>query len=296
MCLEVVPKPLKLVVSGRTIVQFEYDKNYVPAAVDDFMAICCKSVPSLLSLYTPCGPKIKMWSMLTGEVDRVFTDLTKGEVTAFCLNRKQTEAVVGDSTGTLKLINLKTGTFKKELPRHNGEISFVLAIQALKISELFVTAGMDNEIRLLKENDAGRYEILRSIHIRKEVAISSLAYSERAKTIIVGTNYGVIGFYEVETGKLMGSTPTSNTETSVTSISVLEDIPYLIETNSSGRISVVATPPHQLRFSRVFSILQPDSESPTDTSKITCALFRRKRLFVGDDKGYLKCYNFSLVL
>jgi hypothetical protein len=96
------------------------------------------------------------------------------------------------------------------LPRHNGEISFILAIQALKINELIVTAGMDNEIRLLKENDAGRYEILRNIFIRKEVSISYLAYSERAKTIIVGTNYGVIGFYEVETGKLTGSTPTGN--------------------------------------------------------------------------------------
>lgn len=94
----------------------------------------------------------------------------------------------------------------------------------------------------------------------------------------------------------MGSTPIANVETSVTSISVLEEMPYLIETNSSGRISIVATPPHQLRFNRVFSILQPDSESPNDTAKITCSLFCRGRLFVGDDKGYLKCYDFSTVL
>lgn len=113
MCLEVIPKPLKLAISGRTIYQFEYDKNYVPTAVDDCMALCCKSVPSLLSLYTPVGPKIKVWSILTGEVDRIFSGFTTGDITAFCLNRKQTEAVVGDNTGLLKLVNLKNGTFQK---------------------------------------------------------------------------------------------------------------------------------------------------------------------------------------
>jgi WD40 repeat protein len=78
MCLEVIPKPLKLAISGKTICQFEYDKNYVPNAVDDNMALCCKAVPSLLSLYTPVGPKIKVWSLLTGEVDKIFNDLSKG--------------------------------------------------------------------------------------------------------------------------------------------------------------------------------------------------------------------------
>jgi hypothetical protein len=148
----------------------------------------------------------------------------------------------------------------------------------------------------MKENDAGRYDILRTIYIKKEVSVSCLAYSDRAKTVIVGTNFGVIGFYEMETGKLMGSTSTSSVETSVTSINLVTDLPYIIETNNSGRISVVATPPHQLRFSRVFSVLQPDSESPYDTSKITSSIFRKNKLYVADDKGFVKCYNFSLVL
>jgi hypothetical protein len=94
----------------------------------------------------------------------------------------------------------------------------------------------------------------------------------------------------------MGSTSTSSAEPSVTSINLVPDLPYIIETNNSGRISVVAAPPHQLRFSRVFSVLQPDSESPYDTAKITCSIFRKNKLYVADDRGFIKCYNFSLVL
>jgi WD40 repeat protein len=197
LSLAVIPKPLKIAISGHTVRQFEYDKNYVPAAVDDYMAICCKCAPSLLSLYTPVGAKIKVWSLLTGEVDKVFSDITKSEITAFCLSRNESEAIVGDIMGNIRLINIKNGRFEKDLPKHNSEVSFILAVKAMKIDELIITAGMDNEIRVLKENDAGRYDILRVIHIKKDASLSCLAYNDRTDIVIVGTNFGVTGFYEM---------------------------------------------------------------------------------------------------
>lgn len=112
---------------------------------------------------------------------------------------------------------------------------------------------------------------------------------------MVGTNFGVIGFYEIETCKLSGSTHSSNSDTSVTSICHIEHLPFIIETNSSGRVSVVAIPPHQLRFHRVFSFIQPDSENPMEPTKITTALLLKNKLFVADDKGFLKCYNLNLL-
>ena len=39
-----IPKPLKLVFSGRTVYTYEYDKNYNPNSVDDYVAVCCKFI------------------------------------------------------------------------------------------------------------------------------------------------------------------------------------------------------------------------------------------------------------
>jgi hypothetical protein len=97
-----------------------------------------------MCLYTPVGAKIKVWSLLTGEVDKIFTDITKGEITAFCLNLKESDAFIGDSLGNIRLIDVKNGGFEKELPKHNGEVSFILAVKAMKIDELIITAGTDN--------------------------------------------------------------------------------------------------------------------------------------------------------
>lgn len=41
-CLCVLPKPLKLVVAGRGLTFYNYDKNYNPYTVDDCVAITCR--------------------------------------------------------------------------------------------------------------------------------------------------------------------------------------------------------------------------------------------------------------
>jgi len=38
-CFCYIPKPLKLAFSGRTVAIYEYDKNYNPKYVDDYVAI-----------------------------------------------------------------------------------------------------------------------------------------------------------------------------------------------------------------------------------------------------------------
>jgi len=55
-----VNKPIKLIISGRTISIFDYDKNYNPHIVDDTMANYCKFIHHTLSIITTHGSKIKI--------------------------------------------------------------------------------------------------------------------------------------------------------------------------------------------------------------------------------------------
>ena len=59
---------------------------------------------------------------------------------------------------------------------------------------------MDNKIHLILDNDFGENELIRTLEL-KDVIITSLNYHEANKFILVGTNTGITGFYEVDTGK-----------------------------------------------------------------------------------------------
>ena len=103
---------------GRSISLYEYDKNYNPKFVDDFVAICCIFVPSQLAFYTPAGNKIKLWNALTGDIKKIFSDITQGEITIFKLDFLKKRMMIGDSLGYPGLYNVVNGAKIKSLPRH----------------------------------------------------------------------------------------------------------------------------------------------------------------------------------
>jgi len=53
-----IPKPLKIIVSGRSLCVYEYDKNYNANQVDNYPALCAKFDPNSLTVVTPHGNKV----------------------------------------------------------------------------------------------------------------------------------------------------------------------------------------------------------------------------------------------
>jgi hypothetical protein len=72
----IINKPLKLVFTGKSIYMYEYDKNYHPNTADDKPALCCRYMKDKFYFFTPMGNKIKVWSALNGDVERVYMDIT----------------------------------------------------------------------------------------------------------------------------------------------------------------------------------------------------------------------------
>ena len=69
---------------------------------------------------------------------------------------------------------------------------------------MLITCSIDNEIRIYKENN-DNYEIIRYIYFKKDIRVTCLKYDTNLKLMMIGTNVGRIGFYEVETGKNTGN-------------------------------------------------------------------------------------------
>jgi len=53
-----IQKPLKIIVSGRSLCVYEYDKNYNAKQVDNYPALCAKFDPNTLTVVTPHGNKV----------------------------------------------------------------------------------------------------------------------------------------------------------------------------------------------------------------------------------------------
>lgn len=127
-----IPKPLKLAFCGRSVSLYEYDKNYNPNFVDDYVAICCLFVPSQLAFFTPAGNKIKIWNALTGDIRKIFSDITQGEITVFKLDALKKRMIIGDSLGHIALFNVVNGAKIKALPKHQAEITHIVHAYSVK--------------------------------------------------------------------------------------------------------------------------------------------------------------------
>ena len=76
--------------------------------------------------------------------------------------------------------------------------------------------------------------------------MTCLDYCSETKLIIVGSNVGTLGFYDIETGKLAGTCLNRSYE-EFTSISKTKKS-MIIASSSSGKISVIAMPRSPNRF------------------------------------------------
>jgi len=75
---------------------------------------------------TPCGNKIKVWNALNGEILKIFSEITKGDITAFTLDDLKRRCFIGDSLGKVNVYNVLNGANIKPIASHKAEICYIL--------------------------------------------------------------------------------------------------------------------------------------------------------------------------
>lgn len=75
---------------------------------------------------TPTGNKIKVWNSLNGEILKIFSDITKGDITVFTLDDLKRRCFIGDSLGEVNVYNVLNGAKIKPITKHNAEITFII--------------------------------------------------------------------------------------------------------------------------------------------------------------------------
>lgn len=293
-----IPKPLKLVMVGRTMQVYNYDKNYNPVSVDDYPAIGAYYRPETHSIITPAGTKMKVWNALNGEVKKIFSDIHHHEITAFALDEIKKRCLIGFSNGEAAVYNIINGAKIKNLAKHTGEVNFIL--EARNLSYLVTASNADNAIKLNTDSDINDSENLRNIIIN-EAQLSALVYEPTNKLLIIGTQNAVIGFYEAETGKFIGQCglhQDASSSEEISGIACLNNAPYIIVATSAGRIVVVARPPSTFKYLQIFSFFNQDIERnnfyPFIHSLVWC--HKTRRVFIADEKSMIKAYDLSQLI
>ena len=300
MCI--IPQPLKILLVGKNLYAFGYDKNNTLTSADENVSLCARFVAGSLSLMTPVGNKVKLWNLLTGEVKKIFSDLSKSDISAMILDSKGKRFIMGDMDGNVGVYNATNGALLKTLTKHEAEIiSLIHAEPKLPGTlDLIISASIDNNIKIHDDKDLGESKWLVDYNPRVTNIISLLYEKEIGKLFIGGSN-GVINLYEIATGKgneeFSDLTKDAGPEAEVTAIAFFTGYNSLCYSNSAGKLKFVAIPPLQIKHEILYihTNTPPNSTLPSSIFHI-CFCNETKRIFTADEKFFIKCYDITKVL
>jgi len=292
----VLERPLKLIIPGKNLFFLDYDRNNNLTSADENVSICAKFIPSTLTLLTPVGNKIKLWNLLTGEVKKIFSDLTKNDISCVNLDEKGKRFMMGDTEGFVGVYNVNNGALLKALTKHKAEISWFVQSEKFQV---ILSASVDNTIKVHDDKELGESEFLRNFQIA-DANITSLTFDMDFGRIVMGTNLGMISLYEATTGK--GNDEFKDKDSigeEITAMVFLNNYSSLIYANSSGQIKLLAVSPIVTKNVKLASVDNPfddtdDEKHATVTKLIYCD--KTQRLFLADDHHYVKCLNISKLI
>ncbi|KAL4502119.1 hypothetical protein ABPG72_000354 [Tetrahymena utriculariae] len=293
---------LKLIFCGQSLAAYNYDYGFNPNVCDDLKPLCCIMNTRQIKFYTPAGPRLKVWCGLTGEVDKIFLDMSQeySEITSFCLDSFQKRMIIGDKKGYVNSFNCENGAKIKSHPKHSAPVIFIKDCLELGV---VITVSSDNIINIVSNNyDDDKDSLLRSIKLLDHYITCIDIYIEY-NSIVLGFYTGQVGFFDMNSGKFLGQYSDGLSHHQVTDVMSLPDMPFVVSSSQNGQIQFISGPPLFYKFQVVESFQNIDQElfkndselEDVGVSKIKYCK-ENQQLFVADFKGYLKCYEISKII
>lgn len=331
--ISIISNPLKVIMYGKNIYTYSYDKNNTMASADENVSLCARFVPGSLCLLTPVGNKVKLWNLLTGEIKKIFSDLSRTDISALVLDSKAKRFIMGDMDGNVGVYNVTNGALLKSLTKHKSEIIGIIHAEPKNDNgiDMIISASIDNNIKIHDDRELGESKLLAQYN-PKDTNIISMVYERSIGKLFIAGSNGIIKLYETATGKgneeFSDKNPATGPEAEITAIAIFTDFPKhkrtgdsptsdlkqdqtgssnpvslhaLAYANTAGMLKFVAIPPLQIKHEILFTMpsVSHDAKSKTTTqSSIThlkyCSV--TQRLFATDDKFFLKCYDIKGVI
>ena len=301
----------KFLIYGSKLIIFETDKAQNPDLADDQIILACYYEKITKRIISFCLRKIKFWNIFTGKLNTVYEDPMNNEITALTIDKNIKRAFLGDNTGHIKNFNMKNGKLLKELESHNVEINMLSHSLALNI---VVSCSIDNIIKIHDDTELNESEVKKELYIQNG-QIKAIAICEKFSRLAIGLSTGLIRFYDIEHFRYDSDVHSDDPNRKfgndeITCLSPYENADVIFCGHASGKCRFIVTPPSQMKFFEILSFMNIDEnekekdkdkeKDPLDDGRkynipISCVEYdyENKCMFVGDQVGYLKCYDIS---
>lgn len=240
--LVVIPNNLRLLVVGKGLAAFDYRCHSTVVSCDENVALCCHFIQSNLVFLTPVGSRVKIWNALTGDIKRVFSNLTRSEISSFAVDKFEKRIIVGDLTGYSGVFNIQNGILLKKLKGHECEIRYQEHVPAFNC---IVSLDIENIVNIFDDEGINDSKVLKRIDL-KAANLIDIQFENHQQVVTGLTNNFQILKIDVQSGKQFLHS-TEMTDEPVAFCTLEKMLSFFI-INSSNHIMLLGLPPLVLKY------------------------------------------------
>ena len=321
-----VTYPKKVIVTGSKSLSFyEYDEPKDQLLTDEKMCLKVLYNEVLFCFITLHPNTIKIWEAKTGKLSTMHRDVSKRELSSMCLDERKRKLLIGDVGGRIYCINIKNGARMKKFEKHENEkfepeqitdISYWKTEPDPKV----VSASKGTTVKVSDDSTSDykcRYKMeshtqtVNALALNKEHGMIASCSDDGSIVIMNLISYRQDGILrknyideEDDNIKLVTSPLDSNkkilNQTEIKKIIFLSPHPYLVSSDSSGRLSFWAVYPNPNKNNYICSIYYyaPSFTKTLERFPIASLAYdsERKYLLLGDEFGNLSVWDISKLI
>ena len=287
-----IKKYKKIFIYGTKLISFETNRTNYPELADDQVICACYYDKVTKTLLSFCLKKIKMWNILTGKVKQIYDDIMGNEITAVTVDKNVKRGFIGDNTGKIKNINLRTGNAIKDLTPHTTEIKFICHSTCLNI---VVSVSIDNVIKIHNDKELLETDVIKELNVN-QFQIRAICIVERFCRLAIGLSNGVVKFYDIEHFHYDSDLTNENAyiKDEVSALSNVNGVELVLCCYCKGLCKLMVTPPSTAKFAVLYEFTNTTTANAFTVAVVSIEFDEEGgRLFIGDALGYITCIDVS---
>ena len=245
----IISSPLSIIFYGKEFSVYDYRIKNRKMNFEENMGQDCRFIENYLIFITPIQNKVKIWNALTGDVKKIYSNLTLNEITAFQIDELGKRFFIGDSIGKSSVYNIFNGSLLKNLIGHKNEIKF---IEHSTKNEFIITIDISNLVLIHDDRILHKTKIIKSINLNGFILINQKLERFLNSLICINQNYQVLSINLISGKKSFFSSDFNLREESF-KICLLDDLFSNLILSHNNTISLFCFSPLVLKSDIIFS-------------------------------------------
>eukprot|EP00935_MAST-01C_sp_MAST-1C-sp1_P000880 g880.t1 len=235
-----LPDTCAIVATGSRMLYF--DLQWIKQAL--YTSVACVYNSSDLSFVTSADRDVRIWDACTGELRDTFHNISRKEITKFCLDSRQRKVIVVNQGGDVGVHNYLNGGTVRMMQPHKNEVA---CIEYCNEDKTIITASWDREIRVYNDMEHLHLAPARRITHAHRADITTMAFSHTLSLIATGAQDGSLKVWDYAYLSQDGSCRRQWNSGEVTAMTFIDPYPLLITGDSDSMITLFPMRPWPLR-------------------------------------------------